>query len=51
MLAVGATLIYDARIIVKKKFDFGERNEATNGLKILGFIILVAGAVIFLFQI
>ena len=32
----GVILIYDARIITKKMFNFGDQNEATSGFKILG---------------
>ena len=38
MLLAGVILIYDARIITKKFFGFGDQNEATSGLKILSFI-------------
>ena len=34
ILLVGVIFIYDARIITKKLFDFGDQNEATSGLKI-----------------
>ena len=33
----GVILIYDARPITKKMFSFGDQNEATLGLKIVGF--------------
>ena len=39
MIFVGVTLLYDARLITKKFFGFGDQNEASLGLKILGFII------------
>lgn len=44
--AIGVMCVYDARPIVKKYFNFGEENEATLGLKILGFILIIIGAVI-----
>ena len=44
----GVTLIYDARIITKKLFDFGDENEATSGFKIWGLIISMIGALILL---
>ena len=37
MLLIGVSLIYDARLITKKFFGFGDQNEASSGLKILGF--------------
>ena len=46
VLLAGITLIYDARIITKKMFGFGDQNEATSGFKILGAIIAVVGAVV-----
>ena len=34
----GVIMIYDARLITKKYFSFGDKNEATTGLKMLGTI-------------
>ena len=45
----GIILIYDARILTKKFFGFGDQNEASNGLKILGFIIAIVGGLILYF--
>lgn len=45
----GIIMIYDARIITKKFFGFGDQNEASSGLKILGYIISVIGGIILLF--
>ena len=50
MLLGGVILIYDARIITKRFFGFGDQNEATSGLKILGFIIVVIGGLILYFN-
>ncbi len=44
---IGVTLIYDSRIITKNFFGFGDQNEATTGLKIVGFFIALLGGVIF----
>lgn len=49
LLAIGIILIYDARPITKEYFGFGDQNEATMGMKILGFIFLVVGGVLLLF--
>lgn len=49
ILLLGIILIYDARILTKKFFGFGDQNEATNGLKILGFIIAIVGGLIIYF--
>ena len=40
---LGACMLFDARRLVKKYFDFGEENNATTGMKVVGFIILVVG--------
>ena len=42
----GVILIYDARPITKKMFSFGDQNEATLGLKIVGFIISFVGCIL-----
>ena len=49
ILLSGVILIYDARIITKKMFNFGDQNEATSGLKILGVLLSVVGAIIIYF--
>ena len=49
ILLVGVVLIYDARIITKKMFGFGDQNEATSGFKILGAIISFVGLAIVYF--
>ena len=49
LLLMGVVLVYDARIITKKVFDFGDQNEATDGFKILGVIIAVIGGFIIFF--
>ena len=43
---IGVILVYDARDISKKVFGFGDQNEATAGLKILGFIMAMIGVLI-----
>ena len=47
---IGVILIYDARVLTKKLFGFGDQNEGTNGLKILGFILSIVGLLIVYFQ-
>ena len=49
MIFAGVILIYDARIITKKFFSFGDQNEGSSGLKILGFIVAIIGGLILLF--
>lgn len=43
---IGVICIFDARIITKKMFSFGDQNEGSAGLKILGFLVSIAGALI-----
>ena len=50
MVLIGVTMIYDARILTKKFFGFGDQNEASSGLKILGFILAVIGGLIIYFN-
>ena len=47
----GVILIYDARPIAKENFGFGDQNEATTGLKTIGFIISVIGALLIAFNV
>ena len=49
MCVLGVIMIYDARILTKKLFGFGDQNQAAWGLKILGFIIAIIGALIIYF--
>ena len=48
ILMCGVILIYDARPITKKVFGFGDQNEATKSLKIVGFILSVIGGLLIL---
>lgn len=49
LILIGVIFIYDARIITKKFFGFGDQNEGTFGLKIAGLIILLIGGCIIIF--
>lgn len=49
IVLLGIIMIYDARILTKKCFGFGDQNEATSGLKILGFIVAIVGGLIIYF--
>ncbi len=51
ILLIGVILIYDARIITKRFFGFGDQNEASSGLKILGFVLIIVGGLILYFNI
>ena len=46
LVLTGVILIYDARNITKKCFGFGDQNEGSSGLKIIGFIIAIVGGII-----
>lgn len=46
IIMFGLILVYDARPITKKMFGFGDQNEASMGLKIIGFILSVIGAIL-----
>ena len=50
MILAGVILIYDARVITKKFFGFGDQNEGSSGLKILGFLIVIIGGLILYFN-
>ena len=46
IILCGVILVYDARIITKRFFGFGDQNEGSSGLKICGFILVIIGAAI-----
>ena len=50
LMLIGVILIYDSRIITKKFFGFGDQNEGTMGLKILGFMIVIFGGLLLYFN-
>ena len=50
IILLGVILIYDARIITKKLFGFGDQNEATSGLKISGFMLSIIGTLVIYFS-
>ncbi len=47
----GVILIYDARPITKKMFSFGDQNDATMGLKLVGFLFSVIGMILVYYNI
>ncbi len=49
--AIGVVCIFDARIITKKIFGFGDQNEGSTGLKMLGFLASIVGTLIIYFNI
>lgn len=50
LILLGVVLIYDARALTKKFFGFGDQNEGSSGLKILGFILAITGGIIIYFM-
>ena len=46
IVMLGVILIYDARPITKKLFSFGDQNEGTLGLKIVGYVVAIIGALL-----
>ena len=46
LVMFGVILIYDARPITKKMFSFGDQNDATLGLKLVGFLFSLIGMIL-----
>ena len=49
LVTLGVICIFDARLITKKMFSFGDQNEGSMGLKMIGFILTIIGAFVFYF--
>ena len=49
LVAFGVIMVYDARILTKRLFGFGDQNEAACGFKILGFIMAIIGGLMIFF--
>ena len=47
---MGVKFIFDARPIVKKYFGFGDKNDASLGLKIFGFVFCIIGGLLLYFN-
>lgn len=45
----GVVMVYDARDITARVFGFGDQNEATLGLKMIGFVFSIIGALVIYF--
>ena len=50
VVLIGIIMIYDARILTKNFFGFGDQNEASSGLKIFGFLLAIIGGIILYFN-
>ena len=48
---VGVIMVFDARRLTEKLFSFGDQNEGTAGMKIVGFILAIIGALLIYFNI
>lgn len=48
---LGTIMVFDARYLTNKLFSFGDQNEATSGLKILGFFMAIIGALLIYFNV
>lgn len=46
IILIGVILIYDARILTKTFFSFGDQNEGSSGLKFIGFVMAIIGGII-----
>ena len=49
VILIGVICIFDARNITNRFFSFGDQNEGSRGLKILGFVIAVVSGIILIF--
>ena len=50
LVLAGTVMIYDARLLTRNWFSFGDQNEASTGFKILGALICILGAIIVYFN-
>ena len=49
-LMSGVIMVYDARILTRNWFGFGDQNEASLGFKILVFIFCIIGGIMLYFN-
>ena len=50
IVTLGVIMVYDARTITRRIFGFGDQNQGALGLKILGFILAIIGALVIFFN-
>lgn len=50
LAVLGIILVYDARPITRRTFSFGDQNEASMGMKIIGFVFAIAGGLLIYFN-
>ena len=49
IILAGVILVYDSRLITKKFFGFGDQNEGSLGLKMIGFLLSICGGIVLYF--
>ena len=49
IILAGVILVYDSRLITKKFFGFGDQNEGSLGLKMIGFFLSICGGIVLYF--
>lgn len=49
VVTAGVIFIYDARLLTQVWFGWGDQNEATKGIKILGTMVFFIGALVIYF--
>lgn len=50
LVVLGIILVYDARPITRRIFSFGDQNEASMGMKIIGFVFAIAAGLLIYFN-
>lgn len=50
IVLIGVIMIYDARILTKSWFGFGDQNDASLGFKLWGFILCIIGSMLVYFN-
>lgn len=50
LAVLGIILVYDARPITRRTFSFGDQNEASMGMKIIGFVFAIAAGLLIYFN-
>ena len=48
---IGTIMVFDARRLTEKLFSFGDQNEGTAGMKMIGFVFAIIGALLIYFNI
>ena len=50
LLIIGVKFIFDARPLVKKYFSYGQENNTTRAVKLIGFVLTIIGGLIIYFK-